>query len=136
MIRTYQELCQYSEFRDRYEYLKLKGTVGARTFGWHRYLNQNLYGSRKWKQIRDKVIIRDDGCDMGHPDFPIRGRLIVHHMNPITVEDLEEDRDIVYDPDLLICVSETTHNAIHYGDFNLLPQLPVERRPGDTCPWK
>lgn len=136
MIRTYTELSKIRSFRERYEYLRLGGTIGQSTFGWHRYMNQVLYASKKWKKARDEVIIRDDGCDLAHPDYEIRGKLIVHHMNPITIDDLEYERDIVFDPELLICTSDRSHNAIHYGDETLLPQLPIERRPGDTCPWR
>lgn len=136
MIKTYQELSRINDFYERFEYLKLKGAVGESTFGWHRYINQMLYRSRRWKSTRDKVIIRDEGCDLGVPGFEIYDKILIHHMNPITIEDVEEDRDCVYDLDGLICVSFNTHNAIHFGDRGLLPRLPIERRPGDTCPWK
>lgn len=136
MIRTYTELSRLDAFEERYEYLRLRGEVGQITFGWERYLNQILYHSKKWRRIRDEVIIRDNGCDLGHEDWQIRGRIIVHHLNPLTPEEVEDDADTIYDPEFLICTSELTHNAIHYGDVNLLPKLPVERKPGDTCPWK
>lgn len=136
MIRTYTALSRLSEFEERYEYLRLRGEVGKTTFGWERYLNQVLYHSRKWRRARDAVIIRDNGCDLGHEDYQIHGRIIVHHLNPLTPEEIEDDSDTIYDPEFLICTTELTHNAIHYGDANLLPKLPVERRPGDTCPWK
>lgn len=135
-IRTYTELIRIEDFVERYEYLRLRGEVGVATFGWERWLNQELYKSSKWRRTRDKVIIRDMGCDLAHPDFQIGDRIIIHHMNPLTPEDIEDDVDEIYDPEFLICTSPMTHNAIHYGDQKLLPQLPVERFPGDTCPWK
>lgn len=136
MIKTYTELSRISDYYDRFEYLKLKGFVGEQTFGWHRYINQMLYRSKRWKSTRGKVIIRDDGCDLGHPDYQIYDKVIIHHMNPITLEDIEENRDYIYDPEFLICVSNNTHQAIHYGDRNLLPSSLIERRSGDTCPWR
>lgn len=136
MIRTYTELSRISDFYERFEYLKLIGSIGESTFGWHRYINQMLYKSKRWLCIRDKVIIRDNGCDLGVPGFEIYGKILIHHMNPITIEDVEEDRECVYDIDQLICVSMNTHNAIHFSDRSILPALPVERRPGDTCPWR
>lgn len=136
MIKSYTELSRISDYYERFEYLKLRGYVGEETFGWHRYINQMLYNSQRWRSARDKVIIRDNGCDLGHPDFEIHDRIIIHHMNPITVEDVEEDRDHIYDPEFLICVAHITHEAIHYGDRSLLPSPLIERRPGDTCPWK
>lgn len=135
-IRTYTELIRIEDFVERYEYLRLRGEVGVATFGWERWLNQELYRSSKWRRTRDKVIIRDMGCDLAHPDFQIGDRIIIHHMNPLTPEDIENDVDEIYEPEFLICTSHGTHNAIHYGDQTLLPQLPVERFPGDTCPWK
>lgn len=135
-IRTYTELIRIEDFIERYEYLRLRGEVGVATFGWERWLNQELYKSSKWRRVRDKVIIRDMGCDLAHPDFQIGDRIIIHHMNPLTPEDIEDDVDEIYEPEFLICTSHMTHNAIHYGDQKLLPQLPVERFPGDTCPWK
>ena len=136
MIRRYSELIRYDTFLDRYHYLNLVGQVGVETFGLDRYLNQTLYRSSKWRRTRDQVIIRDNGCDLGFKGFDIAGRIIVHHINPLTVQDIEDDVDEIYDPEFLICCSFETHNAIHYGDERLLPALPVERRPGDTCPWK
>lgn len=136
MIRTYSELNRIQDFYDRFKYLRLNGQVGDVTFGWERYLNQELYRSRKWKKVRDQVIIRDNGCDLSHPDFEIHSKIIIHHMNPITVDQIERDDNCLYDPELLICVSPMTHNAIHYGDERLLPRLPVERRPYDTSPWR
>lgn len=136
MIRCYTDLIQLNTFLDRYNYLKLKGQVGIDTFGLDRYLNQTLYRSSKWRRTRDKVLLRDNAYDLGMEDYSIFDKVIVHHMNPLTLEDIEEDVDEIYDPEFLICCSFNTHNAIHYGDEKLLPKLPVERRPGDTCPWK
>lgn len=135
MIRRYSELCRLQTFEERFDYLKLKGVVGESTFGFDRYLNQLLYRSSEWKRVRNAVIVRDDGCDMGLADYPAN-RIIVHHMNPLSVEDLENRSDLIFDPEFLICVSFNTHNAIHFGDETLLPKLPVERKPGDTCPWR
>ena len=136
MIRTYSELIKIQKFEDRYNYLKLRGFVGKETFGYDRYLNQILYNSYRWKKARDKVIIRDNGCDLGVEGYQINDMVIVHHMNPITIEDIELERDYVFDPEFLICVSDRTHRAIHYSDSSLLPQNPIERFKGDTCPWK
>lgn len=136
MIRRYSELISYDNFLDRYNYLKLKGQVGLDTFGLDRYLNQTLYRSYKWRKTRDEVLIRDNGCDLGIDGYDISGKIIVHHMNPLTLEQIEDDDPVIYDPEFLICVSHITHNAIHYGDENLLPKLPVERVPYDTCPWR
>lgn len=134
-IKTYKELCQLKTFEERFEYLKLNGGVGQTTFGFERYLNQILYKSKPWKSIRREIIIRDKGCDLGILDRDIVTHLLVHHLNPITLEDIEFGRDRVFDPNNLICTSLNTHNAIHYGDASLLARLPVERRKGDTCPW-
>lgn len=136
LLRCYKELRRLTTFDERYEYLRVGGLVGESTFGFERYLNQMLYTSQLWKKVRDKVIIRDNGCDLGMDDFPIQGPIIIHHMNPITVEQIEESASEIFDPEYLICVSKRTHNAIHYGDKSLLPQLPVERTPGDTCLWR
>lgn len=135
-IRTYKELIRIPSFEERYEYLRIGGEVGATTFGWERFINQALYHSRKWRKLRDEIIIRDCGCDLAHPDFEIGDRIIIHHMNPLSPDDIESDSDLVYNPEFLICTSRMTHNAIHYGDVSLLPKLPIDRRPGDTCPWK
>lgn len=136
MIRRYSELIRYDTFLDRYHYLNLVGQVGIETFGLDRYLNQTLYRSSKWRRTRNQVILRDNGCDLGVEGFDIFDKIIVHHINPLTIADIEDDVDEIYDPEFLICCSFDTHNAIHYGDERLLPSLPVERRPGDTCPWK
>ena len=138
IIRTYSELITLSTFEERYRYLRLCGTVGEETFGYDRYLNQMLYKSKKWLNARDRVIVRDNGCDLGMEDREIRGKhkIIVHHMNPITIEDILEENEMVYDPEYLICTIKSTHDAIHYGDENLLITAPVDRCRNDTCPWR
>ena len=136
MIRTYSELRTYKTFIDRYNYLKLRGSVGVETFGFDRYLNQVLYRSRRWRRTRDGIILRDNGCDLGVEGYDIYDKIIIHHMNPLTIEDIENDIDDIYDPEFLISVSFNTHQAIHYGDENLLPKEPIERKPYDTCPWR
>lgn len=135
-IRTYTELSQLNTFMDRFNYLKLGGVVGEATFGFDRYLNQVFYRSQKWLSARDFVISRDGGCDLGIPGHEIYGKVLVHHMNPITIEDIEMDNPDLYDPEFLISTIHNTHNAIHYGDENLLIVAPVERRKNDTCPWR
>jgi hypothetical protein len=135
MIRSYSELKNLISFEDRYDYLRIKGSVGDTTFGFDRYLNQILYRSKRWRKTRDDVIIRDNGCDLGVEGHEIYSSIIVHHMNQITIEDVELDRDVIYDPEFLISTILQTHNAIHYGDASLLPQAPIERRRNDTCPW-
>ena len=135
-IRTYSELIKLPTFNERFAYLKLTGQVGKDTFGWDRYLNQNLYRSAEWKHIRDIVIVRDNGCDLGVPETPITGKVIIHHMNPITVEDfLDDDPSYMMNPEYLICVSHSTHNALHYGDDSILQEY-IPRRANDTAPWK
>jgi len=136
MIKSYRELRRIKTFEERYEYLRLVGSVGKETFGFDRYLNQMLYRSRRWSNIRNEVIIRDEACDLGVPGYDIISRIVIHHMNPITLEDIEEARDEVFDPEYLICTTHRTHMAIHYGDESLLYKLPPERRPGDTIPWR
>lgn len=135
MIRTYRELSRLKTFGARYQYLRLNGILGVNTFGYDRYLNQVLYTSKRWRQARDIVIVRDDGNDLGVVGYKIHDRIIIHHMNQITIEDVELDRDHIYDPEFLISTVLGTHNAIHYGDESLLPKLPVERKRNDTCPW-
>ena len=135
-IKTYSELITIPTFEERYRYLRLKGSVGKDTFGFDRYLNQKFYRSAEWKRVRDKVIIRDLGCDLGIEDREIRGKILIHHMNPITEKDIRYLTDILLDPEYLICVSHDTHNAIHYGDEDLLMKGPVIRTLNDTCPWK
>lgn len=135
-IKTYSELITFSTFEDRFEYLQLKGIVGQETFGFDRYLNQILYNSKEWKSLRNKIIVRDNGCDLAFEGFEIHGRILIHHINPITIDDVIKRRGIVFDPENLICVTHNTHNAIHYGDKSLLITGPIERRANDTCPWK
>ena len=135
-MRTYSELIKLTTLAERFDYLKLGGVIGEDTFGFERYLNQNFYRSAVWKKIRNEVIIRDNGCEMGLEDYPIAGRIIIHHMNPVDSDDIIHQRDILLNPEFLICVGNQTHNAIHYGSIDLLPQDPIERKPNDTCPWK
>lgn len=135
MIRTYDELIKLKTFEERYEYLRLGGSVGRSTFGFDRYLNQMLYTSSRWRSLRDHIIIRDNACDLGIKDREILSKIIIHHMNPITPDDIRYARDHVFDPELLISTSSNTHNAIHFGDDSLLYRLPPERRPGDTSLW-
>ena len=135
-MRTYSELSQYKTFEERFKYLQLKGTVGEDTFGFDRWINQQFYRSVEWRRARDQIILRDDGCDLGDPDHPIKGRIIIHHMNPICLKDFDLNLEILLDPEQLICTSFNTHNAIHYGDENLLPKEWTPRTPNDTCPWK
>lgn len=135
-IRTYSELSKLQTFEERFEYLKLDGRIGESTFGFDRYMNQIFYRTSKWKSIRDFVIIRDNGCDLGVEGFEIYGKILIHHMNPITINDIERESAYLLDPEFLICTVLNTHNAIHYGDKNLLPVLPIERSRNDTCPWR
>lgn len=136
MIRTYHELMQIETFDERYEYLKLNGTVGADTFGFDRFINQNFYKSPQWKKIRDAIIVRDNGCDLGITDRPIFGKIIIHHMNPVNVSDIVKLTEHLLNPDYLICTSFETHNAIHYGNSNNLSHTPTQRTKNDTCPWR
>ena len=136
IIRSYSELCRITTFEERYKYLQLCGIVGKDTFGFDRYLNQIFYRSQKWRSIRDHVIIRDNGCDLGVEGYDIYGRILIHHMNPITVEDIEKESDFLLNPEYLICTTHNTHNAIHYGDEKLLITAPIERTKNDTCPWR
>lgn len=136
MRRTVTELFRLKTFEDRYEYLKLGGSVGADTFGFDRYLNQRFYRSREWKSVRNEVIIRDNGCDLGIDDREILDRIIIHHMNPMASSDLEDYNPDVLNPEYLITTTHVTHNAIHYGDRQLLVTLPPERKPNDTIPWR
>lgn len=134
-IRTYSELIQLPTFLERFNYLKLGGVVGKDTFGWDRYLNQKFYRSQEWQSLRNWVIIRDNGCDLGIPGREIQSRVYIHHMNPIGKADLLNMTEYLMNPDFLICVSLDTHNAIHYGDETLLILDPVVRQPGDTKLW-
>lgn len=146
-IKRYSELIRLASFEDRFHYVKLHGTVGMDTFGFDRYLNQDFYQSREWRQFRDKIIVRDMGCDLAHPEHeitdwvirngkPIRPRIIIHHLNPLTKEDVLQHTDALLDPENVVCVSDRTHKAIHYGDDSILEPVFTERRPGDTCPWR
>ena len=133
--RTYSQLRQFVTFEDRFDYLSLAGEVGAATFGFDRWINQQFYRSREWKQVRSLVIFRDEACDLGVQGYDIYGGLVVHHMNPVTPEDLEHGEEWVLDPEYLITTTHRTHNAIHYGDQSLIRRPPVERRAGDTKLW-
>lgn len=146
MIRTYTELSRLKTFEERFDYLRLNGRVGSETFGFDRIFNQIFYASYDWKSIRDIVIARDNGCDLGVEGFEInpvyingtiyKPKVFIHHMNPIALEDIENNSDFLLNPEYLITTTQNTHNAIHYGDKSLLPVLPEERTPNDTCPWK
>lgn len=136
MIRTYAELMQLNTFEERYRYLKLNGSVGKDTFGFDRYLNQNFYRSKEWKSIRDQVIVRDNGCDLGIEGYEIHGRIYIHHMNPLLAKDIVDRTEFLLNPEYLITTTFSTHNAIHYGDEDLLILAPVERSKNDTCPWR
>jgi len=133
--RTYSELRRFSTFDERFDYLSMPGEVGTATFGFDRWMNQQFYQSRQWKQVRDAVIFRDGACDLGIPGYEISAMLLVHHMNPVTPNDLVRGEEWVLDPEFLITTTRRTHNAIHYGDRRLIRQGPVERRPGDTKLW-
>lgn len=134
--KSYKELIKIPTFKERFEYLKLDGFVGDTTFGYSRYLNQTFYSSKEWKEVRDKVILRDNACDLGVPGHQINLYALVHHINPITKEDILERRPCVLDMNNLITVSKKTHNAIHYSDSSQIFDTVVERTPNDTCPWK
>lgn len=135
-MKSYSGLIRIQTFEERFEYLKLNGIVGQETFGYDRYLNQIFYKSNEWKKFRRDIILRDDGCDLADPNRPILGRIIVHHINPITAEDIELRRACLFDPENVVCTSHNTSNALHYGDASLLYKLPQERMEGDTTPWK
>lgn len=136
MSKTYSELIKFETFEDRFNYLKLTGIIGEITFGGHRILNQMLYQSPKWKSVRRKVILRDNGCDLGHEDYTIHGSVYIHHINPITIDNVLGESSCVFDLENLICVSFRTHQAIHYGTEELLPNGPVVRKKNDTCLWR
>lgn len=135
-IKSYSELSLLPTFKERFEYLKLGGTVGADTFGFDRIFNQKFYQSYEWKTVRNEIIVRDLGCDLGIEDRQIFGRILIHHMNPISLKDISDATKFLLNPEYLICVSHDTHNAIHYGDIRLVKKDLVERKPNDTCPWK
>lgn len=137
MIRTHSELVKFTSFIDRFNYLKLGGTVGTDTFGFERYLNQVFYKSPEWRKARETVIIRDNGCDLGVPGHEIYRYPIVHHLNPISIEDIRNRNPVIFDPEFLILTVLKTHNAIHYGDDSiLLINQPIERSKNDTIPWR
>ena len=134
--KTYSELITLKTFKERFEYLSLDGIVGKETFGHDRYLNQILYNSPEWKKVRKEIIIRDNGCDLACEGYDIHGRILIHHMNPITVDDIVNRNPIVFDPENLISTVHNTHNAIHYGDDSLLSGPPIKRKQNDTSPWR
>lgn len=136
MIRTYSELSKLQTFEERYQYLKLNGAVGEETFGFDRFINQNFYKSPEWKAVRDFVIVRDNGCDLGLEGYEIRGKIYIHHMNPILPKDIVTQSEFLLDPEYLISTTHPTHNAIHYGNESLLIKAPIERSKNDTCPWR
>ena len=136
MSKSYSELIAIPSFEERYRYLRISGTIGIETFGFDRYLNQALYRDGYWKEIRRKIIIRDEGCDLAFPGREIPGRIIIHHLNPLTEKDLLNRSDKIFDPENLITTCIRTHNAIHYGDESLLYQDPIERKENDTIPWR
>lgn len=135
-IRTYSELITLPTFEERFQYLKLKGQVGEDTFGYDRYLNQKFYKSAAWLRVRDEVIIRDLGCDLGVEGYDIKERILIHHMNPITKYDIINQTDMLLNPEYLICTTKNTHDAIHYGNEDTLIKLPTMRTKNDTCPWR
>lgn len=135
-IRTYSELITLPTFEERFDYLRLNGSVCEETFGFDRYINQKFYKSREWKDVRDHVIVRDNGCDLGVEGYEIHGRIIIHHMNPLLLKDFHDHSDFLLNPEYLISTIHNTHNAIHYGDKSLLITAPIERSKNDTCPWR
>lgn len=135
-IKTYSKLISYRTFEERFQYLKLSGKVGASTFGYDRYLNQMLYQSQEWRDFRRDIIIRDNGCDLACQGYDIRGMIIIHHINPITKEDIINRHPKVFDPENVIATTDRTHKAIHYSDEHLLAVAPIERQRNDTCPWR
>ena len=136
MIRTYAEVITFPTFEERFEYLRLNGTVGEETFGFDRYLNQVFYHDPEWHKTRDRIIVRDCGRDLGVVGFELYGVILIHHLNPITKDDILNRAPKLFDPENLVCCSKRTHDAIHYGDRSLLYVAPIERTPNDTCPWK
>ena len=134
--RTYSEMITLKTYEERFDYLKIGGQVGRETFGYDRYLNQILYNTKQWKKFRREIIIRDNACDLACEGYEINYRILVHHINPITVEDIINRNPMIFDPENAITTTHRTHNAIHYGDKNLLVLQPMERTPNDTCPWR
>lgn len=135
-IKTYSELIKFKTFEERFNYLKIDGIIGQETFGFDRYLNQIFYTSPEWRKLRNKIIIRDNGCDLAVPGLEIIGKIFIHHINPISKDDIISRSDYLMNPEYLICSSKSTHDAIHYGDTNLLPKGPITRTKNDTCPWR
>lgn len=135
-IRRYSELESLNTLEERYNYLKLSGAVGLETFGFDRYINQKFYQSSEWKRVRNIVIVRDNGCDLGIPGFEIYDKVLIHHMNPLGIDDIKHGNSDILDPEFLISTSDRTHRAIHYSDASLLPQIPIKRKPDDTLLWK
>ena len=136
IIKTYSELITLPTFEERFAYLQLNGVVGRDTFGFDRYLNQIFYRSKRWRSIRDQIIIRDNGCDLGVEGYDIYGKILIHHINPITLDDIERESEFLLNPEYLITTTHNTHNAIHYGGESLLSTMPIERVKNDTCPWR
>jgi hypothetical protein len=134
-VRSYREFARISSFKERFEYLALHGSVGHPTFAFERWLNQRFYTSAEWKRVRDEVIVRDNGCDLGIPGYEINERILIHHMNPMTVDDIVQHDERILNPDFLICTTHVTHNAIHYGTRGLVPRQMIVRTPGDTKLW-
>lgn len=135
-IKTYSELIKMESFEERFRYLKLNGKVGVETFGYDRVFNQRFYTSREWQNVRNFVIVRDNGCDLGVDGYELHGGILIHHLNPIMLDDIRNATEFLMNPEYLITTCLRTHNAIHYGDESLLIGTPVERRKNDTCPWK
>lgn len=136
IIRSYSELKKFKTFEERFEYLRLDGKIGQDTFGFDRIFNQMFYKSREWKTVRNEVIVRDNGCDLGVEGYEIYGKILIHHMNPISLDDIRNSSDFLMNPEYLISTTLLTHNAIHYGDESLIIKAPIERTKNDTCPWK
>lgn len=135
-MKTYTELVSIPTFEERFRYLELEGLVGRETFGFDRYLNQKFYRSQEWKRVRQEVIVRDNGCDLGIEDRPIFGKIIIHHLNPMSIDDITQKQTWILDPEFLISTCKKTHDAIHYSDESILFVEPIERKPNDTCLWR
>lgn len=135
-IKTYSELILLDTFEARYQYLRLNGKVGEETFGFDRFMNQMFYRTIGWRSLRDRIIVRDNGCDLAMEGYEILGKIMIHHMNPISLSDIQRNSEFLMNPDYLISTVLSTHNAIHYGDESLLIQVPAKRSKNDTCPWR
>lgn len=135
-MKSYKHLISLPSFEERFEYLRLSGEIGLRTFGGNRYLNQALYTSKEWRKFRRDIIVRDEGRDLAMPGYELNAFITVHHLNPLTEQQVLARDPCIFDPDNVVCVSDSTHKAIHYGDAALLPPLVIERSPNDTCPWR